>query len=355
MEHTRCCFVDGRVVSVVQLFERFVRVGQCVVRAGSIGSVGTDPDYRDRGFGVGVLQDTARFLREDGFDLSMFFTGIRQHYAKAGWVIHPTSSLEVTLSPDLSSTAGDVDIERAVTEDEPSIEAIYDAENGLRTGTIVRSRAYWEARRQWHAGREEAVWVVRRSGRAVAYACEEDGNVREMGRLEGEDEALKSLLVCLWAPLRDQGAEQVRVREPVGGRALIRSIGCEARSRESPNLMLRLVNLRSLIGKIAPLLGARAREADGNRSFGIRFETESDSVTIRYDGGSVAVDDDAPDTNVRLSQSQMLGLIAGRMTVDQVVEANGLNLETQVVDALVPLFPSDPYHHWTWDRRMHAE
>lgn len=357
MEHTRACFVDGRVVSVVQLFERQVRIGSCVVKAGSIGSVGTHPDYRGRGYGVGVLHDTARFLRREGFDLSFFFTAIRQHYAKGGWVIHPTSSLEVTLPDVFPDVAAGIEVERfRVERDHAGVEAVFDQENATRTGTIVRTPKYWEARGQWSAARDEEVWVGLREGKVVAYVCEEDGNVREMGRLSGEDAALASVLSHVWSPLKRVDVERVRVRAPVGGRALLASLGCGTRSRESPSLMIRLVNLESLMRKIEPLLNERAEAAGIDGNVGVRFVTEADACAIRVqDGGAEVIGDDGSQTELRLSQSQMLGLIAGRMTIGQVVEANGLEVEAKAVAILDPLFPSDPFHHWTWDRRMHAE
>ena len=50
LNNTRACFVDGKAASVVQIFERPMRIGNCVVRMGGVGSVGTDPPHRRGGY-----------------------------------------------------------------------------------------------------------------------------------------------------------------------------------------------------------------------------------------------------------------------------------------------------------------
>lgn len=372
-ENTRACFVDGRVASVVQVFERPLRIGRCTVRAGCLGSVGTHPDFRRRGYGLGTLQDTARYLRGEGFDLSLFFTVIHRHYARAGWTVHPTTSLLVDLPASFPEPAPGVQVAPCAAErDRLQVRAIYDAENARRTGTVVRTPEYWARREQWNEGRAERTWVARRDETAVAYACEEEGDVREMGRLPGQDEALTALLTAVWAPLRAEGRETVRVRAPSGGRRLLEAMGCRATRRESPAMMVRLVNLRSLMSKLAPLLTERARAAGENRDVRFGLRTEADACTVEVRDGRVRVVAPAKDDVVLpLSQTQAIGLLMDHLTIDHVGEANGLPMDHPTVAhvgeanglamdeptraAVRPLFPKDAFHHWTWDRRMHAE
>ena len=46
LENTRACFVAGKAVSVVQVFERPIRVGHCTVKMGGVGRVGTVTENR---------------------------------------------------------------------------------------------------------------------------------------------------------------------------------------------------------------------------------------------------------------------------------------------------------------------
>ncbi|HHZ89195.1 TPA: GNAT family N-acetyltransferase [Candidatus Poribacteria bacterium] len=57
LDNTRACFVDGKVVSVVQIFERPLRLKNCVLRMGGLGSVGTHPNHRQKGYSSEVLLD----------------------------------------------------------------------------------------------------------------------------------------------------------------------------------------------------------------------------------------------------------------------------------------------------------
>ena len=38
LNNTRACFVNGKAASVVQIFDRPMRIGNCVVRLGGVGS-----------------------------------------------------------------------------------------------------------------------------------------------------------------------------------------------------------------------------------------------------------------------------------------------------------------------------
>ena len=111
LNNTRACFVDGKGTSVVQIFDRPMRIGDCAVRMGAVGSVGTDPAYRRAGYSSGVLRDSVRYMQTAGYDLSMLSTGIHSHYARAGWVMHPTYSMELTLPATLGEVSADVTIE----------------------------------------------------------------------------------------------------------------------------------------------------------------------------------------------------------------------------------------------------
>ena len=53
-DNIRACFADGQAISVAQVFERPMRIGNCVVRMGGIGGVSTDPPTRAWAFFSGV-------------------------------------------------------------------------------------------------------------------------------------------------------------------------------------------------------------------------------------------------------------------------------------------------------------
>ena len=140
LNNTRACFVDGKAASVVQIFDRPMRIENCVVRMGGVGSVGTDPPHLRAGYSSGVLRDSIRYMQTAGYDLSILGTGIQSHYARAGWVMHPIYSMELGLPPTLGGVPADVTIEQCEPErDMPALRAIFDQFNANRTGTFVKS------------------------------------------------------------------------------------------------------------------------------------------------------------------------------------------------------------------------
>ena len=73
--NTRACFIDGKVVSVVQIFRRPMRIGGSVVQMAGVGNVSTLPEYRRAGHSSKVLRDSVHYMRAAGYDLSILFTG----------------------------------------------------------------------------------------------------------------------------------------------------------------------------------------------------------------------------------------------------------------------------------------
>ena len=170
LENTRACFVDGKAVSVVQIFERPIRFGPCVVKMGGVGSVGTDPDYRRSGYGAGTLRDSVHYMRAAGYDLSVLFTGVPAHYFRAGWVTHPTYRFQLEMPGELPDRPGGVSIEVCDPDwDLHAMRGIYDRFNATRTGTLVRTEPYWVNRRKWRYQHPDLLLTARRNGSLSAY------------------------------------------------------------------------------------------------------------------------------------------------------------------------------------------
>ena len=194
LNNTRACFVDGKVASVVQVFDRPMRIGNCVVRMGGVGSVGTDPAHRRAGYSSEVLRDSIRYMQAAGYDLSILSTGIQAHYARAGWMIYPTYSMEITLPPTLREVPAGVTIEGYKPDrDLPTLQAIFDQFNTNRTGTFVKNSAYWANRPTWRPYDPALYWVAKRGGRIVAYLLVERWHVGEFGYLPDAEEAMVAL------------------------------------------------------------------------------------------------------------------------------------------------------------------
>jgi GNAT superfamily N-acetyltransferase len=79
---------DGEIASHIRIFERWRRVGDCLVRSAEIGDVCTHPRRRGHGFMTALLNYAAQQFYLQGYDISTVYSGV-PIYQKAGWVAFP--------------------------------------------------------------------------------------------------------------------------------------------------------------------------------------------------------------------------------------------------------------------------
>ena len=83
-EHCRCVNVDGRIAGALYWFDTFCG-GQ---RFAYVYAVATDPEFRGRGICTLLMEDTARLLREQGYDGILLYPaseGLSGMYGKMGY------------------------------------------------------------------------------------------------------------------------------------------------------------------------------------------------------------------------------------------------------------------------------
>ena len=352
LNNTRACFIDGKVASVVQVFDRPMRIGNCVVRLGGVGSVGTPPAHRRAGYSSRVVRDTVRYMRTAGYDLSILSTGIQSHYAKAGWVIYPTYSMEVPLPPTLGELPADVTIERYEPDrDLPALQAIFEQFNTSRTGTFVRNEKYWINRPMWRPYDPSLYWVARRSGTTVAYLQAERWRIAEFGHLPNAGEAMIALFYHLFRCAKAEGVQEIEAVAPSESREIFETMSCSVRRYERSNIMLLITNFESLLTKIKPLLEARLRDSGFSAWTGairVCYEADERTLIIRDGEISIARNSASPEVDLRVNQTQLLKLLFGNMSPEQVVFSNGLQIrEIGLLDAL---FPAGELFIWWLDR-----
>ncbi|HUT33157.1 MAG TPA: GNAT family N-acetyltransferase [Planctomycetota bacterium] len=76
---------DGSPVALVRICDRTMRLGAAMLRVAGIGDVCTHPTLRKRGLLRMLFTHVNRFLRDEGYDLSLLF-GIPDFYDKFGYV-----------------------------------------------------------------------------------------------------------------------------------------------------------------------------------------------------------------------------------------------------------------------------
>ena len=95
---------DGAVRSACAILERDLHVGGETIRAGLVGSVSTDPEWRGRGLGRAMLNAIENYARDSGcckvtLEVREDNAGARRLYADVGFgtEILPTIFLEKSL------------------------------------------------------------------------------------------------------------------------------------------------------------------------------------------------------------------------------------------------------------------
>ena len=352
LNNTRACFVGGKTASVVQIFDRSMRIGNCVVRLGGVGSVGTDPAHRRAGYSSEVIRDTVRYMRTADYDLSMLSTGIHSHYAKAGWVMYPTYGMEVTLPPTLGEAPTDITIEQCEpNRDLPALQTIFDQFNADRTGTFVKSVEYWVNRPTWRPYDPSLYWVAKRGGTTVAYLLAERWQASEFGYLPNADGAMIALFSHFFRCAKAEGVHEINSLAPSESREIFETMGCSVRRRERTNIMFLIVNFQSILTKIKPLLEARLRNSDFSAWRGairIRYEADEQTLIIRDGEVNIARNSGSPEIDLLVSQAQLLKLLFGNVSAEQVVFSNDLQIHD--IGLLDTLFPPGELFIWWLDR-----
>lgn len=353
LENARACFVDGKVVSLVQVFERPLRVGDCVVRMGGVGSVGTDPDHRRAGYSLNVLKDSVEYMKAEGYDLSILFTGIPSHYARTGWVIYPVYSVRLTLPEALREVQGGYEVEPCdLQRDLPGLMAIYDEFNATRTGTTVRTEVYWNNQPKWRESDPALFWVTKRNSKVVAYLKAGRWSLNELGYLRGEEGAMGALCAHFFRQAQAEAVKEVEARCPLACCGMFEALGGAVRRREGGGTMIQIIHLESLLGKIAPLLKARLHASDFSGWKGsVRVRYEADERMLSIQNGKIRVSKckGAPDVDLLVSQAQLLRLLFGNMRAEDIAFSNRLALREDEIGLLNVLFPPDELFLWGTD------
>ena len=352
LNNTRACFIDGEAASVVQVFDRPMRIGNCVVRLGGVGSVGTPLEHRRAGYSSRVVQDTVRYMQTAGYDLSLLSTGIQSHYAKAGWVIYPTYSMDLTLPPTLGERPADVTIEHyEPNQDLPALQTIFNQFNANRTGTFVRNTEYWINRPTWRPYDPSLYWVANRGGTTVAYLQADRWRIAEFGCLPDVEEAMIALFYHFFRCAKAEGVQEIEALVPSESRKIFETMGCSVRRCERSNIMALITNFGSLLTKIKPLLEVRLKNSDfaaWRGTIRIRYEAGERTMIIRDSEISITRNSASPEIDLLVNQTQLLKLLFGNMSVEQVVFSNDLQIrEIGLLDAL---FPAGELFIWWLDR-----
>src|SRR3954447_25360591 len=97
--------LDGKQISRTVIIPMFMRVGAAVLRMDGIGGVGTDEEYRNRGYSRRVLERCVELMRAGDASFSTLY-GITDYYPKFGFAMAgPENTVGLPIPEDPSEIA----------------------------------------------------------------------------------------------------------------------------------------------------------------------------------------------------------------------------------------------------------
>jgi predicted N-acetyltransferase YhbS len=363
---------EGRIVSHVCWAPRLMRVGSAVVRAGAIGYTVTHPDYRRRGLAATLMADWTDELTHRGEHIS-FLTGIPGFYQQFGYEFCFPLDLRdspVRITPDLlPAGTADMRLRPYTAGDLPNLMALYDQENAARTGSLVRTRAYWE----WllnglHAIRRinaKGIWLVENARHEPAgYVMLRSGATDELDVYEAAcpDASAAAILLCAAATrARAEGKRRIDLKLPLDHRMTRYALACGADlSGYSSGMYARILDLQGLFEALQPELERRwRRSAPAGWKGTLRLITDIGSVDLALAEGSVEPGTVVPPVqSVEIPQALLVKLVtgytspqwvAGTLDVQWVAGLSRAHIAHALRPVVQALFPKGCPYVWNAD------
>lgn len=363
LPQTRVVVVNDRVISTLRVWERRLRVGASLVTIGGIGGVCTHPNYRGVGYASALMRDTINYLQTTGCDLGVLFTIIPEaFYRRLGWTPLPLHGFNVTC--DSATDVADSS-EWQVTDFNPetdldAVARLYDISNAQQSGTITRTRAYWDMAPSRIRGVFPTV-VARKDEHIEGYLNYEiDGKrvmVCEVGYVPDNLMVLDTLVSHFLRACEAEGIEEIGGRFPSQhpfAERLIARCNSPVTPTEYTGMMLYAVSPSVFLRRLIVQWESRIVDAEGTfPPLAVKLPTiNSQQTVIRHnDDGTLQIfpeDTDAVDFEVDLSEADFWQLLFGEIGWEQIdPHASG---PPEISAFLATLFPKRDVIFWSPDQ-----
>ncbi len=377
LPQTRVVVVNDTVVSTLRVWERRLRVGASLVTMGGIGGVCTHPKYRGVGYASALMQDTVDYLRTTGCDIGALFSIIPEgFYRRLRWTSFPLYGFQLTLD---SVTPAEAPFGWQISDfnsetDLDAVAALHDLANAHQSGTIARTRAYWDMAPSRIRGVLPTV-VARRDGHIGGYLNYEirdsglqtpptkTAEVREVGYIPNNPEVLEALVSHFLRVCEAPGVEKIEgafsAQHPFAEHLMARCNGeltpiKDAACCIDAGMMFYAVNLPVLLRRL--VVGWESQIADAEETFPpltVKLPAlNNQQAALRHNADGtlqiVPEDADAVDFEVDLTEADFWQLLFGEIGWEQV--RSEASLSSEVSAFLGTLFPKRDVIFWSPDR-----
>ncbi len=336
---SRLGFVDDVLVTHYGVWGYRMHIGGAVVRAGGIGAVATNGDYRHRGYMAQTAAASVAAMRAAGYDFSLLF-GIDNFYHRFGYV------------PAWPETTYTVPVEELPTDAPPRlrrftaravgvIDDVFNRENATRTGAAVRPTFRKEGFGSWS---EEAYrWQLPDGATAGYVHAQTRGNRLLCDECAGDAATVLTVLAHL---ARRAGCGEVFFQtlpydSPVA--RLLRRGTCKVEQsyRRNGAVMVVLLNLRGALEGLTGELSRRLRASalTGYRGT-LRIVHHAEAVTLGLADGTVTLLPDADSPNTLTGGDTLARLFLGSDTAEEVITAGDLQTTGDALPLAAILFPA---------------
>ncbi len=157
---------NHRYLSYLQIFDRTILFQNQAFRFGGIGSVGTRPDCRGRGYAGALLDYALRIMKEDKMKGSLLYTVIQPYYERFGWQVLPMKEQQISVDSLQHFIPHTICFRRLLDEDYPILHSIHTERQKFLSGLLTRNLDYWRSRLAWM---NHVPAIVTENGKIVAY------------------------------------------------------------------------------------------------------------------------------------------------------------------------------------------
>ena len=363
LPQTRVVVVNDTVISTLRVWERRMQIGASLVTMGGIGGVCTHPKYRGVGYASALMRDTIDYLGMTGYDIGALFTIIPEvFYRRLGWTSLPLHGFNVVCNSATHTvdSSGWQLTDFNLETDLNAVAALYDLANAQQSGTIARTRAYWDMA-PCRIREVLPTVVARQDGRIGGYLNyeihEKTAEVREVGYIPDNPEVLDALVSHFLKACEAQGVETIEgtfsPQHPFVERLTAECHGGLTPTTDT-TMMLYAVNLPVLLRRF--VVGWESRIAETEETFPpltVKLPAlNNQQAALRHNADGtlqiVPEDADTVDLGVDLTEADFWQLLFGEIGWQQVGSEVSVSPEVSVF--LKMLFPKRNVIFWSPDR-----
>ena len=220
---------NSQIVSTLRVFHRRAWLDGKVVTVGGIGEVSTRASHRKMGLSGRLMETALRYIEEKGFDLSLLYSTLFEHYGKFGYV--PVKAYRKIVCSE--GVGGSLYDPRPLGANHfEAMAALYERYSSCRNLSLVRSPDYWRA---WCPAEMKNPTGLFRNGKLVSYLCFQGSEVTE---IIGPDDTHDVLLSCV-------PAENGRLDVPDA----TQTVRAVLKTYDLPHIMIRLMKPITAFGE----------------------------------------------------------------------------------------------------------